>query len=290
VNTPLRQLTELFSTLRCIVVAVRRNGRIAVTRADDQVLSGDDVYFVAAQEDIQRTFGIFGRDSPIAERIVIVGGGNIGLKVAQMIEARSDLSAILIERDRVRAEHVADQLAETTVLHGDALNDEILGEAGIANADALVALTDDDRANLLASALAQEAGCRIGIALAKDTVFERISETLGVNALINPRATTVSSILRHVRRGKIRAVYSVGGGEAEVIEAQVMANSPIVGKRICDIAFPAGLIVGAILSNGNLVMPKGDTVIRVGDRLVVFAVRDAVGQVEQLFRVSVDFF
>ncbi|MEM7056804.1 MAG: Trk system potassium transporter TrkA [Pseudomonadota bacterium] len=290
INTPLRQLTELFSTLRTIVVAIRREGRIHAARADDQVLAGDEIYFVADHDDVQRTFGIFGRENLVAERVVIVGAGNIGLRVAQQIEKRSNLRAKIIERDRSRAEYAADHLERTIVLNGDALNEEILDESGLAQADALVALTDDDRANLLACAIAHEAGCPIGIALAKDPLFERISEPLGVDALINPRATTVSSILRHVRRGKVRAVYSVGGGEAEVIEAQVMATSPVAGKRLRDAGFPAGSIIGAVLGSDGLVMPRGDTVIQVGDVLVVFAVRDAVRQVEQMFRVSMDFF
>ena len=290
INTPLRQLTELFSTLRCIVVAIRRDGKIYATRPDDQILAGDEIYFVAAREDVQRTFGIFGRENLVAERIVIVGAGNIGLRVAQQLEATGTMRAKIVERDRARAEYAADHLKRTIVLNGDALNEDILDEAGLGDADALVALTDDDRANLLSCALAHEAGCPIGIALAKDPLFERIAEPLGVDALINPRATTVSSILRHVRRGKVRAVYSVGGGEAEVIEAQVMATSPIAGKRVRDIAFPSGSIVGAIRSGGEVVMPKGDTVIKVGDLMVVFAVRGAVREVESLFRVSMDFF
>ena len=113
---------------------------------------------------------------------------------------------------------------------------------------------------------------------------------LGVNALINPRATTVSTILRHVRRGRVRAVYSVGSGEGEVIEAQVMATSPIAGKRVRDIHFPPGSIIGAMQTNSKVKMLDGDTVIQVGDIMVMFAVREAVHQVEQLFRVSPEFF
>ncbi len=290
VNTPLRQLTELFSTLRCIVVAIRRDGKIYATTPEDQVLPGDEVYFVAAREDVQRTFGIFGRENLVAERIVLVGAGHIGLRVAQQVEADGTMRAKIIERDRPRAEFAADHLERTIVLNGDALNEEIIEEAGVGEADALVALTDDDRANLLSCALAHEAGCPIGIALAKDPLFERIADPLGVDALINPRATTVSSILRHVRRGKVRAVYSVGGGEAEVIEAQVMATSPIAGKRLRTISFPKGSLVGAILSGDKILMPKGDTVVQVGDRMVVFAIRSAVREVESLFRVSMDFF
>ena len=289
-NTPLRQLSELFSTLRAIVVAVRREGRLFVTRPADQLFAGDEIYFIAAREDIQRAFGIFGRRNLDASRVVIVGAGNVGLRVARELESRAHYRAKLIERDRARAEFAADRLERTIVLNGDALDAAILDEAGIGDADAIVALTDDDRTNLLSCALAGQAGCPISIALSKDATFERIAGPLGVDALINPRATTVSSILRHVRRGKIRAVYSVGRGEGEVIEAQVMSTSPIADKRIRDINFPAGSIVGAIQHEGQLLMPHGDLPVRVGDVMVIFAERKSVHQVEQFFRVSVDYF
>ena len=290
INTPLRQLTELFSTLRAIVVAVRRNGRVFVTSAEDQLFEGDDVYVIAAKEDVPRTFGIFGRENMVAHRVVIVGAGNVGLRVARQIEEGGQLRAKIIERSRARAETAADHLQRTIVLNGDALNADLLAEAGISEADAIIALTDDDRTNLLSCALAGQAGCPISIALAKDQTFERIAGPLGVNAIINPRATTVSTILRHVRRGKVRAVYSIGRGEGEVIEAQVMATSPLAGKRVRDINFPGGSIIGALERDGKLVMPHGDTAIQVNDVLVMFAVSEAVRKVEQMFRVSVDFF
>jgi len=290
INTPLRQLSELFSTLRAIVVAVRRGGKVWVTHGDDQLFPGDDIYFISAAEDRNRTIGIFGRENLSAERIVVVGAGNIGLRVAREIEDSPNLRCKMVERDRARAEYAADHLDRTIVLNGDALNAAILTEAGVEEADGIVALTNDDRTNLLSCALAKQLGCPISIALSNDATFERIAVPLGVNALINPRATTVSTILRHVRRGRVRAVYSVGRGEGEVIEAQVMATSPIAGKRVRDISFPAGSIIGAVQSGGKLVMPQGDTVIHVGDTMVMFAVRSAVHQVEQMFRVSPEFF
>jgi trk system potassium uptake protein TrkA len=290
INTPLRQLSELFSTLRAIVVAVRRDGKVWVTHGDDQLFPGDDVYLLAAHEDLDRTVDIFGRENFSARRIVVVGAGNVGLRVARMIESSPSLRCKMIERDRARAEFAADHLDRTIVLNGDALSAEILAEAGIAEADAIVALTNDDRTNLLSCALAKQAGCPISIALSNDPTFERIAVPLGVNALINPRATTVSTILRHVRRGRVRAVYSIGSGEGEVIEAQVMATSPIAGKRVRDVHFPPGSIIGAMQSDGKLKMPHGDTVIQVGDIMVMFAARAAVHQVEQLFRVSPEFF
>ena len=290
INTPLRQLSELFSTLRALVVAVRREGKIWVTHSDDQLFPGDDVYLLAAHEDLDRTIEIFGRKNLTAQRIVVIGAGNVGLRVARLIESSPGMRCKMIERDRARAEFAADRLERTIVLNGDALSAELLAEAGIAEADAIVALTNDDRTNLLSCALAEQAGCPISIALSNDPTFERIAVPLGVDALINPRATTVSTILRHVRRGRVRAVHSVGSGEGEVIEAQVMATSPIAGKRVRDIHFPPGSIIGAVQSDGKLAMPNGDTVIRVGDVMVMFAARAAVHQVEQLFRVSPEFF
>jgi trk system potassium uptake protein TrkA len=289
-NTPLRQLSELFSTLRAIVVAVRREGRVWVTHGDDQLFPGDEIYLIAAREDRNRTIGLFGLKNYPVERVVVVGAGNVALRVARAIESRPGMRCKMVERDRARAEFAADSLERTIVLNGDALDVEILAEAGISEADAIVALTNDDRTNLLSCAFAREAGCPISIALSNDPTFERLAEPLGVNAMINPRATTVSNILRHVRRGRVRAVYSLGGGEGEVIEAQVMATSPIAGKLVRDIHFPPGSIIGAMQSEGKLKMPHGDTVIRVGDVLVMFAVRAAVHQVEQMFRVSPEFF
>jgi trk system potassium uptake protein TrkA len=269
---------------------VRRENRVWVTHGDDQLLGGDEIYFVTAREDRNRAIDIFGRENVDAQRIVIVGAGNVGLRLAREIERRPGMRCKMVERDRAQAEFAADNLERTIVLNGDALSADILEEAGIADADAIVALTDDDRTNLLSCALAGQLGCPISIALSNDPTFERIAEPLGVNALINPRTTTVSTILRHVRRGRVRAVYSIGRGEGEVIEAQVMPTSPIAGKRVRDVNFPPGSIIGAVQSGSKVVMPHGDTVIRVGDVMVMFAVREVLPRVEQMFRVSPEFF
>ncbi|MEM7496406.1 MAG: Trk system potassium transporter TrkA [Pseudomonadota bacterium] len=289
-NTPLRQLSELFSTLKAIVVAIRRDGKLFTASAEDQLFADDEVYFVAAREDVQRAFGIFGKKNRVASRIIVVGAGNVGLRVAREIERRQNYRATMIERDRDRAERAADRLSRTVVLNGDALDVGILQEAGIEDADAIVALTDDDRTNLLSCALAEQLNPLISIALSKDPTFDRLADPLSVDALIDPRATTVSSILRHVRRGKIRAVYTIGSSEGEVIEAQVMSTSALAGKRLRDISLPRGSIVGAVRTAKGIAMPHGDLTISVGDVLVLFAVRSAVHKVEQMFRVSIDFF
>ncbi|MEL7347482.1 MAG: Trk system potassium transporter TrkA, partial [Pseudomonadota bacterium] len=187
-NTPLRQLSELFSTLRARVVAVRRDGRLFSSSPEDQLFPDDEVYFVAAKEDVQRTFGIFGKTNRAATRILVVGAGNVGLRVARRIEDQNGQRATMIERDRDRAERAADRLRRTVVLNGDALDPGIFEEAGIEDADAIVALTDDDRTNLLACALAEQIKPVISIALAKDPIYDRLADPLDIDALIDPRA------------------------------------------------------------------------------------------------------
>lgn len=290
-DTPLRQLTELFSTLRAIVVAVRREGRLFAPEPGDQLFSGDQIYVFTHTEDLSRTLEIFGKHAKKRERVIIIGGGNIGLSVARSLELRTErIRAKVIERNRTVAEHAADSLERTIVLHGDGLDLELLKEANIDRADAVLAVTDDDKTNLLVSARAKAAGCPMAIALVNDPTMSSLMEPLNIDAFVNPRTTTVSSILRHIRHGRVRAVYSIGDAEAEVIEAQVMAPSPIADQRIRDIAFPEGVLVGAIKKGSEVVKPTASTKIEEGDVIALFCMAGDVPEVERLLQVSIDFF
>ena len=291
INTPLRQLTDLFSTLRALVVGIRREGTLFVPAPGDQIFAGDEVYLFTQTEDMTRSLEIFGKTQRKQERVVIVGGGNVGLGVAQALEARTDrLRVRMIEKTRTIAETAADALDRTIVLHGDGLDSALLEEAGIANADAILALTNDDKTNLLTSVRAKEMGCPMAITLINDPTLVPLMGPLDIDAYINPRSTTVSSILRHVRHGRVRGVYSIGDAEAEVIEAQVLSTSPMAGQRIKDIAFPEGALVGGILSGTTYIKPTGNTRIQDGDVITIFAMADDVPEVERLLQVSIDFF
>ena len=291
INTPLRQLTDLFSTLRAIVVGVRREGRLFAPDPGDQLFAHDQIYLFCHSEDLNRALEIFGKTNKKQERVVIIGGGNVGLAVAQALENRTErVRAKVIELSREIAEKAADTLERTIVLNGDGLDSALLEEAGIDRADAVLAVTDDDKTNILASVRAKAAGCDMAICLINDPTLSSLMGTLHIDAYINPRTTTVSSILRHIRHGRVREVYSIGDAEAEVIEAQVLSTSPIAGQMIRDVDFPEGVRVGVVRKGDEIVRPTGSTRIEEGDIITLFSMADDVPEVERLLQVSIDFF
>ena len=291
-NTPLRQLSDLFSTLRVVVLAVRRDGRLFAPEPGDQLFEGDACYLFTPTEDVPRMLDVFGKSQKRQDRVVIVGGGNIGLAVAQALESRPGgrVRTKVIEMNRARAERAADTLERTIVLNGDGLNTGILTEAGIARADAVLAVTDDDKTNMLAAVRAKSEGCPFAISLINDPTMVSLLDPLNIDAFINPRATTVSSILRHIRRGKVRAVYSIGDAEAEVIEAEVLSTSPLAGAALRDIDFPEGVLLGGVKTGDRIRKPSGGLRIEAGDVVVIFALAADVAAVEKMLQVSIDYF
>jgi len=284
-NTPLRQLSDLFSTLRVVVLAVRREGRLFAPEPGDQLFEGDEAYLFAPIEDVLRTLEVFGKSQKKQERAVIIGGGNIGLSVAQSLENGQGgrVRAKVIEINRARAEHAADALERTIVLNGDGLNAAILAEA-------VLAVTDDDKTNMLAAVRAKAEGCPFAIALINDPTLVPLLVPLEIDAYINPRATTVSSILRHMRHGRVRGVYSIGDAEGEVLEAEVLSTSSIAGAALRDIDFPEGVLVGGVRKGKVIHKPAGALRIEAGDVVVIFALAADAAAVERLLQVSVDYF
>ena len=176
------------------------------------------------------------------------------------------------------------------MLNGDGLSAELLEEAAVPTADAVLAVTDDDKTNILASVRAKQAGAKLAIALINDPTMVPLMDVLDIDAYINPRATTVSTILRHIRHGRVRDIYSIGDAEAEVIEAQALSTSPISGRAIRDIEFPEGVLIGAVQKGDRIVKPAPDTRIEEGDVILMFALTKDVPEVERLLQVSIDFF
>ncbi len=291
IDTPLKQLAALFPDLPALTVALTREGRLFIPHGRDEIKAGDDAYVIAPTEQVARVLKVFGHEETQARRIVIAGGGNVGLYLAELIEEREpNVRLKLIESSRKRAEETADRLSRTIVLHGSSLSEDVLREADVQSADTLVAVTNDDQTNLLTSALARQLGCKSSLALINSSNYSGMIRTLGINAQVNPRAITVSRVLQHVRRGRIRGVHSVHNGDGEVIDAEVLETAPILSRSLRELRHAEGIRFGAILRNGDVLMPRGETELEVKDRVVLFARGDYVKEVEQLFRVSPEYF
>jgi trk system potassium uptake protein TrkA len=291
INTPLRHLTALFPDLHITVVGIIRGDRKFVPTGDDEMLTGDEVYFVADSAHLDRALAAFGHEEPAARRLIIVGGGHIGLFLAHTIEEEHrDFDVKLIEIDRKRAEFVAQELTRTVVIQGDALDIEILTEANVKATETIITVTNDDEVNILASLLAKRYGAQRSITLINNTTYAPLMGSLGIDAVVSPRGITVSTILQHVRRGRIRSVHSLGEGFGEIIEADALETSRLVGVPIREAKLPEGVIIGALVRDGEVIIPRGDTVVRINDRVVLFAAADAVRKVEKMFSVRLEFF
>jgi trk system potassium uptake protein TrkA len=291
INTPLRQLTELFPDLHISVVSIIRSDVKIVPSGDDLMMAGDDVYFVADSRHLDRALAAFGHEEPEARRLIIVGGGNIGQFLAKMIADQNLAGEVrMIEIDRTRAERASQALQNTIVLQGDALDPEILAEANVKATETVIAVSNDDEVNILASLLAKRYGAQRSITLINKMTYAPLLGSLGIDAVVSPRAITVSTILQHVRRGRIRSVHTLADGFAEIIEADAMETSRLVGVPLREAKFPAGIIVGSVLRGDEVITPRADTVIEVGDRVIIFAVADAVKHVEKMFSVRLEFF
>ncbi len=291
VNTPLRQLTQLFPDLGIVVVGITRDDKTIIPTPDDQMLAGDDVFLVINSDHLLRTMAAFGHEEAEARRLLIFGGGNIGLFLAQEIEREHPwVNTKMIEANSDRAETIAGQLERTTVINGDVLDQEILEECNVATTETVVAVTNDDETNVLASLLAKRHGCQRAITLINKGAYEPLVTTLGIDVVVSPRNITVSTILQHVRRGRIHSVHTLRDGFGELIEAEAMETSPLVGKPLSEVKLPAGVRVGAVVRGDEVIKPDGGTVIQTKDRVVLFAAQESVRKVEKMFSVQLEYF
>ncbi len=291
VDTPLSQLTELFPDLQATVVGIVRERSLFVPHGEDQMLVGDRVYLVAERSQAQRALGIFGHEEKPAKRILIAGGGNVGFYVAQKLEELETRTQVrVIEQNRNRAVEIADMLDRTVVLNGNAMEQELLREAGADEIEAFVALTNSDNVNVLSAVMAKAEGADQTLSLVATSDFDAILSPLGIDAAIDPRSATVSSILRHVRRGRIRGVHPVMDGAAEIVEAEALETSPVVGVALRDAELPSSMRIGALVRDGEVLIPTGETQIKPHDRIVLFVEKESVREVEKMFRVSFEYF
>ena len=293
-DTPLAQLTALFPDLTAVVVAIRREGRVVIPHAQDELMAGDFIYLVTDARSARRALHILGHEPEAVRHIVIGGAGNVGRYVAQrLLKETSGVRVWMVEQDRVRAERAADELGalgDVVVLHGSALDAEVLEEAEVGRADLYLALTNDDKVNLLSALLARQQGVRRTMSLVSTLDSAALAAPLGIDSWIDPRAVTVSTILQYARGGFLRRVYPVFSDAGEIIEAEVLNTAPIVGKKLREADIPEGVRIGLVVRGAELIRATGDTELQPGDDVILFARADHREEVAKLFRVSLEYF
>ena len=282
ISTPLRHLTSLFPELTMTIVAIVRGTSVIVPRdGRDELQVGDRVYFVCDADHTQRAMAAFGHTETEAASAVIAGGGSIGMLLAQKI-SENNATATIIEIDKAQAHKIATELSSTSVVCGDTLDADILEEAGVATTGTFLSVSNDDEVNMLSALLAKRMGAAHTVALVNNPGFVPLMSTLGIDAVVNPPQITVSSILEHVRRGRIRDVHSVMEDHGEVLEAEIMPSSPLVGQTLRNARIPKGLSFGAIIRKGTVLAVRGDTTIEANDLVILFAKQGRAAKAETL--------
>lgn len=291
VNTPLRQLTDLFPD-RCVkIIAIVRAGKPFIPSGDDQMLIGDEVFFVASTDQLSHVLSDFGHEEKQAQNVIIVGGGNIGVSLINKIkETHKNVHLKVIESDPERAAKLSEEFEDVLILNASGVERNILEEANIAQTETLIAVTDDDETNILAALLARQYGCTQVIPLVNKESYNSLTGVLGLGAMLSPRAITAATIMRHVRRGRIKAVHNVLGSFAELLEIEASESISILNTPLRDIEFPKDVRVAVIVRDGKNIVAKPDTVIKVGDHVVILAPQGSASKVEKMFSAQVDLF
>jgi len=269
------------------VAAIYRGGQSIKPEGKTVIEHGDEVFFLAARKDIRLVMNEMQKLEDPVRRIVIAGGGNIGFRLAQLLEKENQVK--LIERDFRRARRISEQLSNTIVLNGDAADEELLLEENIDSSDVFVALTNSEEANILSAMLAKRLGCHKVMALINRPAYAELMENGPLDVALSPQMVTIGSLLAHVRRGDVAKVHSLRRGAAEAIEAVahgIQGESRVIGRRIEDIAMPDGATIGAVVRGDEVIIAHHDTVIERDDHVIMFLTdRRHVEAVERLFEV-----
>jgi trk system potassium uptake protein TrkA len=278
VNRPLKEVELPDNSL---IVGVVRGGEALVPRGDTVLRERDHVLLISGRRQISDAVKVLATDTAPVREVTIYGGGRIGLRLALAVE-KAGMSVRVIERDEARARYVASQLKRGFVLHDEGISRDFMLQEGVHRTDAFVAVTADDRANLLAAMYARQLGARITIAGISRGEFAPLADALGVDVTISPRTLAAEAILRFVRKGEVIDVALLASG-AEMIELRVPEDCRVAGRPLSEVGFPEGALVGALLRDGDVIIPTGRDILRAGDDAVVFTIEDAVVEVENLF-------
>jgi len=291
VGSELKAIREHIPNVETRVAAIYRRGHAIIPEGHTVIEADDEVFFIAATKDIRTVMSELRRVDTPYKRIMVVGGGNIGRRVAKSLEYNYNVK--LIDHNLERSEEIANELDKTLVIHGDAADQELLQEEGIDKIDVFCALTNDDEANILSSMLAKRMGARKVMTLINRAAYVDLIQSGDIDIAISPQQATIGSLLTHIRRGDVVKVHSLRRGAAEAIEAIAHgepSSSKVVGKSIEDIKLPPGTTIGAIVRGKDVIIVHHDTVIQSEDHVIMFLVdKKFIPVVERLFQVGITF-
>ncbi len=288
INIKLNELTKNFPKLEANILGVIRNEKFTILKKNDVVKENDKVYVIINSAQMELTLSAFGHNEKISNKILIIGGGNIGFNLAKNIEDSFDSARIkIIEKDKDRAEYIANQLTNSIIINGNGLDEDVLSEANLEEIETVLALTNDDEDNLMVSVLVEKfSKDKRTMALINKSNYSLLQSSLKINDLIDPRMNTVSSILKHVHKGTIETAYSILNGEYEVIEAEIIETSELINKELKNANLPEEIKMGAILRDNKIIIPRSNFIFQKKDIVVFLAKRDQLPIVENMFRIS----
>ena len=288
VNIPLNDLTKKFPKLEANILGVIRNEKFVILKKNDVMKKNDKAYDIINSVQMQKTLSAFGHEEKFSSKILIIGGGNIGFNLAKNIEQSFDAARIkIIEKDKARAEYIANELNNSIVINGNGLDEDVLSEANLDEVETVLALTNDDEDNLMVSVLVEKfSKDKRTMALINKPNYSLLQSSLKIDDLIDPRMNTVSSILKHVHKGTIETAYTILNGEFEVIEAEIIETSELINKELKNSNLPEEIRIGAILRDDNIIIPRSNFVFKKKDIVVFLAKRDQLSVVENIFRIS----
>ncbi len=280
---------DRFGDDRPLIAAIIRDNDIIVPRGVNHIRSGDLIYFICKTARLDATLKLFGITPKPLRRVLIVGGGRIGERLARQIESES-IGCKIIESDLARCQVLSEKLNKTVVLHGDGSDQKLFLEENIRDTDVVASVTSDDETNILVSLLTTSLGAKSSITRINKFTYFSLLSAIGIEKVVSPRLSAVSSILQQIRKGKILSAISVFGERAEFIEAIALETSDITNKPLKKLSFPKGAILVCIMRNEEIVIPSGESAVQPGDRIIMFAEKRAVRKLENLLTVKLEFF
>ncbi len=286
-NIPLNELTKNFPEFKAYIFGAERKEKFVFFKKNDEMKVGDKVYLVVSTDQINKLLSVFGHDEKVAKKILIIGGGNVSLHLAKLLEGSEGLRTKIIEKNKVRAEQIASELSSSIVICGDPLDEKILKEANIEEIETVFALTDDDEDNIMSCVLAEKyTPSKRTIAIINKHNYNILQESLKIDDLVDPRMATVSTIMKHVHMGTIDTVYSLLDGQYEFLEAKILESSELVNKSIKDSNLPDQVRIGAIVRNNKVMMPSSKFIFEKDDIVIVLSKREQLKDVEDIFRIT----